>query len=52
MVVWYDSVALVLDLKLSAAGQLICSWFYIGARLEVDARCDRTSSPDGLMDVC
>ena len=52
VVVWYDSVALVLDLKLCAAGQLICNGIYIGAGLGVDAWCDRTSFPDGLMDVC
>ena len=37
MVVWYDSVALVLDLKLWSAGQLICNWIDIGAGLGVDA---------------
>ena len=49
---WFDSVALVLDLKLCTAGQLICYWIDIGAGLGVDAWCDRKSFPGGLMDVC
>ena len=34
---WFDSVALVLDLKLWSAGQLICYWIDIVAGLVVDA---------------